>query len=277
MSSASSSEDDTQFIDTVEGEIAFFRSMMRARPVGIHAQFHVLTIRNTILKDTGRTVATGEIWAKLRGMYDMDALEGLEPEGYESPRSQGSTPQTIRSPSPSEDLTNHPHFRNEYTLPLDDGAYEALIAPRRVRDTPSPPSSPPAQVQIPSPVARKRGRPRGDGKARAKRGAPKADMAGLVGGDSDSSALTQESGDEGGAVAKEDDATGTEGGSEMEVDEEDTREESAGPSVAKVGKRGINAIRGESGKFQKVPGPKTRTAQASTPAPSTRSVKRRKK
>lgn len=77
MSSASSSEDDTQFIDTVEGEIAFFRSMMRARPVGIHAQFHVLTIRNTILKDTGRTVATGEIWAKLRGMYDMDALEGL--------------------------------------------------------------------------------------------------------------------------------------------------------------------------------------------------------
>ena len=54
-------------------------------------------------------------------------------------------------------------------------------------------------------------------------------------------------------------------------------EPSVGPSVAKVGKRGINAIRGESGKFQKVPGPKTRTAQASTPAPSTRSVKRRKK
>lgn len=77
MSSKSSSEDDTPFIDTVEGEIALFRSVMRARPVGVHAQFHVLTIRNWILKDTGHAVSTNEIWSKLRGMYDMDALEGL--------------------------------------------------------------------------------------------------------------------------------------------------------------------------------------------------------
>lgn len=55
-------------------------------------------------------------------------------------------------------------------------------------------------------------------------------MAGLVGGDSDSSALTQESGDEGVAegAAKEGWATGTEGGSEMEVDEDETREQSGG-------------------------------------------------
>lgn len=154
-----------------------------------------------------------------------------EPEGYESPRSQTSTPQTARSPSPSDNLLNHPHFRSEYALPADDHAYEVLIAPRRVRATPSPPSSPPAYVPAPpSPVVRKRGRPRGDGKARAKRGVSKAEMAGLVGGDSDSSALTQESADEGGADAKDEEASGTEGGSEMELDEDDGREGSGGAS-----------------------------------------------
>lgn len=52
----------------------------------------------------------------------------------------------------------------------------------------------------------------------------------------------------------------------------------AGPSVSKAAKRTANAVRGEGGKFQKIPpGPKTRTAKASTPVPSTRSVKRRKK
>lgn len=75
MSSECSEE--MPFIDTVEGEISFYRSMMRARPIGIHAQFHVLAIRNAILKDTGQTVSTDDIWAKLKSMYDLDALEGL--------------------------------------------------------------------------------------------------------------------------------------------------------------------------------------------------------
>jgi hypothetical protein len=64
-------------LETVEGEIAFFRSVMRARPVGIHRHFHVLAIRNAILKDTGQIVSTDDIWAKLRSCYDLDALEGL--------------------------------------------------------------------------------------------------------------------------------------------------------------------------------------------------------
>jgi MRG-binding protein len=65
------------FTNTIEGEISFYRSVMRARPVGIHSHFHVLTIRNAILKDTGHTVTTDEIWEKLRSLYDLDALEGL--------------------------------------------------------------------------------------------------------------------------------------------------------------------------------------------------------
>jgi MRG-binding protein len=64
------------FLESAEGEISFFRSIMRARPVGIHRHFHVLTIRNAIQKDTGHLVSLEDIWDKLRSCYDLEALEG---------------------------------------------------------------------------------------------------------------------------------------------------------------------------------------------------------
>lgn len=71
-------EDDAKgFLDTVEGEIALFRSIMRARPVGIHRHFHALTIRNAILRDTGQDVTIAEIWEKLKSCYDLDVLESI--------------------------------------------------------------------------------------------------------------------------------------------------------------------------------------------------------
>jgi len=67
--------DECAFLNSVEGEISFFRSIMRARPVGMHRYFHVLTIRNAILKDTGRSIHVETIWEKLRECYDLDALD----------------------------------------------------------------------------------------------------------------------------------------------------------------------------------------------------------
>jgi MRG-binding protein len=71
------SVDDLEFLATVDGEIAFFRAIMRARPVGIHRHFHILNIRNGIWKDTGHAVSVDAVWHKLRGLYDMDALEAI--------------------------------------------------------------------------------------------------------------------------------------------------------------------------------------------------------
>jgi MRG-binding protein len=65
-----------ELLDSAEGEISFFRSVMRARPVGLHKHFHVLAIRNAIRNDTGRIVPVENIWAKLRTCYDLEALEG---------------------------------------------------------------------------------------------------------------------------------------------------------------------------------------------------------
>lgn len=73
LNNMSDSADD--FLDSVEGEIIFFRSVTKARPVGLHKHFHVLAIRNAIHNETGRVLPVESIWAKLKTCYDLDALE----------------------------------------------------------------------------------------------------------------------------------------------------------------------------------------------------------
>ncbi|KAF8903112.1 hypothetical protein CPB84DRAFT_1774851 [Gymnopilus junonius] len=226
-------DDERVFLDSVEGEIAFFRSIMRARPVGMHRYFHILAIRSAIFKDTGRSVRPDTIWEKLRECYDLDALDAIdiEAEGYLSSKSN-SSPVSIRSPSPSENLNGHPFFREEFCLPFED--FEPIIAQRRLRATASAPSSPaasPAAVHTPSATAPAAPSPRtvassssrrGTGRKRAKTTRSKLNLAGLVGGDSDSSALTIESGDEGGGPETPRDSvvTGTDVGTEYAEDED---------------------------------------------------------
>ncbi|TFY70654.1 hypothetical protein EVG20_g2348 [Dentipellis fragilis] len=219
------------FLDTVEGEISFFRSLMRARPVGLHRHFHVLSMRNAIHQDTGQYVAIDDIWAKLRSCYDMDTLENLvrpltrlfllkaaksmlqETEGYESPGSSSSTPHLVGSPAPSDNLAAHPFFRKEFSLPPDP-AYETLLAARRLRGASEPPSPSEPSPARPTKTTSGRGR---------KRGRSNANLAGLVGGESDSSALTQESGDESVApTPRESVVTGTDAGTDYaDGDEEE--------------------------------------------------------
>ncbi|EGO23804.1 hypothetical protein SERLADRAFT_450123 [Serpula lacrymans var. lacrymans S7.9] len=225
---------DPEFLDSVQGEISFFRSVMRARPVGLHRHFHALAIRNAIHNDTGRMVPIDRIWAKLRTCYDLDALEGLyqEIDGYDSPGSSQSTPRVIASPSPSENLSRHPYFRAEYTIPCDH-TYESIIAARRLRATASLPSTPLApSPQQPTKSRRTRV---------SKRGRSKLDMAGLVGGDSDSSALTQESGDEAIAFTPRDSViTATDGGTEFAEEEESEIQELSPASFSKSGRGRIS-------------------------------------
>ncbi|THV07253.1 hypothetical protein K435DRAFT_772618 [Dendrothele bispora CBS 962.96] len=206
--SSTEEQSSSVFLESVEGEISFFRSIMHARPIGMHRHFHVLSMRSHIHKDTGRWVSIEDIWEKLRMCYDLEALDGIdiEAEGYETPQTSKGTPISIQSPSPSENLANHPFFREEYSLPFEP-SFETIVSERRMRNTPSVPSSP---ERSPAPSTTGTGLGAGGTSGRAGRqkvsrrravatttGRSRANMAGLVGGDSDSSALTQESGDEG--------------------------------------------------------------------------------
>ncbi|KAI0252443.1 hypothetical protein BJV78DRAFT_1203232 [Lactifluus subvellereus] len=224
----------TPFLDTVEGEISFFRSIMRARPIGLHRHFHVLSMRTAIHQDTGQYVTIDDIWEKIRSCYNIEALENLDAEGFESPGSAHSTPSTVDSPSPSDNLSLHPYFRKEFALPYDE-ALDSIISSRRVRDSssststssssPSPPPPPP-----PPTTKGRRGRRRGRGGAGAGPGggggggaARPSAGTGHVTAESDSSALTLESGDESvaptpkGSVNTDSDG-GTDYGDEEEVE-----------------------------------------------------------
>ncbi|KAJ3553484.1 hypothetical protein NM688_g3586 [Phlebia brevispora] len=211
-------EADESFLDTLEGEITFFRSIMRARPIGIHRHFHMLVIRNAIYRDTGHWIDVEDIWRKLRDCYDMDALEAIDFDIYENSDNKSSPPVPIRSPSPSDNLAIHPYFRGEFTLPADE-TYDTLISRRRMRASASLPSSSPA----PSPSHREKSagpsRKTRKGKSRLHK------TAGLVAGDSDSSALTQESGDESVPPTP---ATGTDGATEYAEEAEHEAEQSPG-------------------------------------------------
>lgn len=138
-----------------------------------------------------------------------------EADGFDLPGEEqiGTPPLPLRSPEPSENLSMHPFFRSEFSLPQDE-TIDNMIITRRTRASASIASSP-----APSPAPAKQARGGGrKGKAKLKV------MAGLVGGDSDSSALTQESGDESVAPTPRSVATGTEGGTEYAEEEEDPRQ-----------------------------------------------------
>ena len=75
--SSQETSDEPPFLDSVEGEISFFRSLTLARPVGIHRHFHILTIRNAIYRDTGHDIPIAEIWDKVRSCYDLEILETI--------------------------------------------------------------------------------------------------------------------------------------------------------------------------------------------------------
>jgi len=83
----------------------------------------------------------------------------------------------------------------------------------------------------PRPVASSSSR-RGTGRKRGKNARSKLNLAGLVGGDSDSSALTQESGDEGGMAETpmESVVTGTDAGTDY-ADDEDVEMREASPGT----------------------------------------------
>lgn len=153
--------------------------------------------------------------------------QDLESEGYLSPKSNSLTPISIGSPSPNENLAAHPFFREEFALPFDE-EFEAIISQRRMRATVSAPSSPAASpipvplASIPSSASSTTNKHVGGSRKRGKYTKSKLNLAGLVSGDSDSSALTQESGDEAGAMETpiESVVTGTDAGTEYAEDED---------------------------------------------------------
>ncbi|KAH7877998.1 hypothetical protein F5879DRAFT_226232 [Lentinula edodes] len=251
---AGSSAETPAFLNTIEGEISFFRSIMHARPVGIHRHFHVLTMRSSIHKDTGHWVPVDELWQKLRSCYNIDALDAIELE-YEIALSNKIS---LQSPSIDGQNIKHPYIRGEFSLPSEP-SLDPLISTRRVNPIASPPSSPETAATSPAALKVKLSR------SRKKNAKSKASMAGLVGGESDSSDLT-DSGEEGQAPSV---VTATDGGETVDGEADDDieiRDATPDTAAAKTGRRKSTTKKAA-----------TTRVRASTTGSSTRPAKKRKR
>ncbi|QRV92128.1 CT20 domain-containing protein [Ceratobasidium sp. AG-Ba] len=113
------------FLDTLEGEIALFRSIERARPVGMHKHFHMLTLRRSIRNESGVWVDVDAIWAKLATLYHLDALDELDFHQYDSATGRPIIYPNSNSPAV---LHNHPWF-HEFALPY--AQFNDLMTARR--------------------------------------------------------------------------------------------------------------------------------------------------
>ncbi|CAE6401426.1 unnamed protein product [Rhizoctonia solani] len=113
------------FLDTLEGEIALFRSIERARPVGMHKHFHMLTLRRSIRNDSGFWVNVADIWAKLATLYDLDALDDIDEQRFHP-----ITGHLLLWPViwDADLLYNYSAF-NEFSLPFNQ--FDDLVAARR--------------------------------------------------------------------------------------------------------------------------------------------------
>jgi len=128
---SSNSESTAAFLASVQGEISLFRAVTRARPIGIHRHFHMMCILRQIQKETGEWIDGHQVWKKLKEMYDLDTLNDLEEAAEDDYNG------FVRSPSPSEILSNHPFFKQEYSLyslPRDMDL-DTIMDVRRSRDT----------------------------------------------------------------------------------------------------------------------------------------------
>lgn len=194
-----------------------------------------------------------------------------EIDGFEVPGEKKGPPVVLplRSPSPSENLNVHPYFRAEYNLP-EDPSIEDMISRRRMRASASVASTSPAPSLVPEKPA-----PSTRGSKRKK--VQLKNMAGLVAGDSDSSALTQESGDESLAPTP---TTNPDAGTEY-AEGEGEHEQSPGMFIVKTTRLWCSTLSTESTAPSKRKGTKGRrnsgAATRGKPSTSTRGVKKRKR
>ncbi|KAF2402059.1 CT20-domain-containing protein [Trichodelitschia bisporula] len=138
---------------TDDEEILLFKSMIRWKPTGVHKHFRMLAISNA-LSSHGYTAASSPhtripgIWAKLRSLYDLDALDERENRhaGMETPRGGSPTGETSAAPgfftlkrAADEDPDAPPRSPPPFALPNDEFA-DVLWARRFKSRSRSPPA-----------------------------------------------------------------------------------------------------------------------------------------
>lgn len=60
---------------SMDFEIALYRAIAQARPVGVHKHFQVLAMQHSMSIELQEDVGVNEIWSKLASLYNLEELD----------------------------------------------------------------------------------------------------------------------------------------------------------------------------------------------------------
>lgn len=78
---------------TPEEEIQLFYAMGQLKPVGVNRHFYIACIAERLSSSLNRDYSTESVWIHLRSLYNLDALEDLEPLPFPNEEKEFSLPE----------------------------------------------------------------------------------------------------------------------------------------------------------------------------------------
>ena len=78
---------------TAEEEIQLFYAMGGLKPVGVNRHFYIACITDRLSRSLNRDYTTESIWVHLRSMFNLEALEELEPLPFPNEEKEFSLPE----------------------------------------------------------------------------------------------------------------------------------------------------------------------------------------
>ncbi|KAM0755067.1 hypothetical protein T439DRAFT_322124 [Meredithblackwellia eburnea MCA 4105] len=147
------------WLDSTEGELAFFRALIEHRPVGIHKHWAMLDVEGALKKvspSESERIPPGDLWRKYGECFDVGVIESTTAEedfSSPSPASTESTPSLDRLAHTK--LPTRPTSHADFSLAsLEDSdiSFSSLLRARAQRSnsaTASPPSEPLRDFSVP--------------------------------------------------------------------------------------------------------------------------------
>lgn len=90
----SDSEDMEKFFWGAEEEIQLFSALKKLKPVGINKYFFMACISDRLSSALNRDISSDQIWTHLKSLYNLTALDALEPLPFPNDECEFSLPET---------------------------------------------------------------------------------------------------------------------------------------------------------------------------------------
>lgn len=94
MSTKDKSDSEDMFFWGAEEEIQLFSALKKLKPVGINKYFFMACISDRLSSALNRDISSDQIWTHLKSLYNLTALDALEPLPFPNDECEFSLPET---------------------------------------------------------------------------------------------------------------------------------------------------------------------------------------